>query len=214
MTKKPEIPKPKAIIFDWDNTLVDSWVVIQDALNATFADFDMKPWSLEETRANVGVSLREGFPVLFGDAWEAAAKVFYGHIEAIHLERLTPMPGAAETLAGLSEMGFYLAVVSNKTGYLLRREAGHLGWDVYFQRLVGAQDAARDKPATAPMEMALKGTQTALNEADVWYVGDAPIDVECAKNAGCRPILVGAAAQEAVLGVDSLPALHNLAQKL
>ena len=28
--------KPCAILFDWDNTLVDSWPTILDALNTTF----------------------------------------------------------------------------------------------------------------------------------------------------------------------------------
>jgi phosphoglycolate phosphatase len=34
-----------------------------------------------------------------------------------------------------------LGVVSNKRGYLLRREAAHLGWMSLFHRLVGANDA-------------------------------------------------------------------------
>ena len=31
--------RPKAIIFDWDNTLVNSWPVIADALNYTLETF-------------------------------------------------------------------------------------------------------------------------------------------------------------------------------
>ena len=27
------LPRPRAILFDWDNTLVDSWVTIHEALN-------------------------------------------------------------------------------------------------------------------------------------------------------------------------------------
>ena len=30
------LPAPKAILFDWDNTLVDSWTVIHHAMTATF----------------------------------------------------------------------------------------------------------------------------------------------------------------------------------
>ena len=29
------LPRPRAILFDWDNTLVDSWVTIHEALNIT-----------------------------------------------------------------------------------------------------------------------------------------------------------------------------------
>jgi phosphoglycolate phosphatase len=28
--------RPRAILFDWDNTLVDSWAVIHEALVVTF----------------------------------------------------------------------------------------------------------------------------------------------------------------------------------
>jgi len=181
--------KPEAIIFDWDNTLVDSWVTILDALNATFRDFNVPEWTLEEAKSRVAKSMRDSFPELFGNDWEAAGKAFYGHFESIHMDRLTPLPGAGETLADLSAQGIYMGVVSNKTGSLLRAEAQHLGWDRYFGQIVGATDAANDKPAKDPVIMALNGSglTTGLN---IWFAGDTRIDMECALNAGCTPVLV------------------------
>lgn len=38
--------KPKAIIFDWDNTLVDSWPVIQHAIDHTMVEMGKEPWGL------------------------------------------------------------------------------------------------------------------------------------------------------------------------
>ena len=88
--------------------------------------------------------------------------------------------------------GLYLGVVSNKTGSYLRAEADHLGWTPLFGRLVGAQDAPRDKPAPEPIHLALSaGAVTA--GPDVWFVGDAPIDVLCGRAAGCTTIIVGCA---------------------
>jgi len=188
MSQTPQM-RPKAIIFDWDNTLVDSWLIIRDALNATFAEYDLQPWSLDDTKARVAKSLRDSFPELFGDAWEAAGKAFYGHFEAIHLERLSPLDGAAEMLEELCALDIYLGVVSNKTGRLLRAEAEKLGWDKHFGHIIGATDAPRDKPATDPVLMALEGSGIALGP-DVWFVGDTRIDMECALNAGCTPVLV------------------------
>ena len=183
--------RPKAIIFDWDNTLIDSWVVIQDALNATFREFGVAEWTLEQTKARVAKSMRDSFPELFGEQWEAAGKAFYTHFAAIHLDRLTPLPGAADMLADLSEMGIYLGVVSNKTGKLLRLEAQKLGWDKLFGNIVGATDAPCDKPAKDPVMMALSGSGIEPGR-DVWFAGDARIDMECALNAGCTPVLVRA----------------------
>jgi len=201
------VNKPKAIIFDWDNTLVDSWGVIQDALNATFDDFGLPRWTLAETQSRVAKSMRDSFPDLFGEAWERAGAAFYRHFEAMHLDRLTPLPGAGDALAELVEAGLYLSVVSNKTGELLRAEAKKLGWDPYFAHIIGANDAACDKPAPDPVILALTGSGVELG-SKVWFAGDAAVDLECAVNAGCVPILVRAAAPRAGEFPGHAPTLH------
>lgn len=187
------LPRPRAIVFDWDNTLVDSWQTIHGALVTTFEAMGHEPWTLEETRARVRTSLRDGFPGLFAERWEEAAKVFYAAYEAVHLERLTPLPGAATLLEALAGRGdLHLAVVSNKRGKILRLEAGHLRWDRHFRALVGAGDAARDKPAPDPLALALLDGAVPAGP-DVWYVGDADIDMEFACRTGCTPVLLSPA---------------------
>jgi phosphoglycolate phosphatase len=184
--------RPSAILFDWDNTLVDNWDAIGDALNATLVAFGHAPWTEAETRERVRRSLRDSFPAMFGERWEEARDLFYARFTACHLTTLKALPGAAELLEAMEAMGLYLGVVSNKHGDLLRREAAHLGWTGRFRRLVGAGDAAADKPDAAPVAMALEGSGIASG-GRVWFVGDAGIDLVCAKNAGCVGILIGPA---------------------
>ena len=43
----PPLTRPRAVIFDWDNTLVDSWVCIRESYNMTFRHFGMPEWSLD-----------------------------------------------------------------------------------------------------------------------------------------------------------------------
>jgi phosphoglycolate phosphatase len=183
------LTRPRALLFDWDSTLVDNWRSIETALNATLVAMGHAPWTAEETRARLRASMRESFPRLFGSRWEEAKQIFYDGINASHLEHLTPLPGAAEMLNDLAESGLYLGVVSNKTGSILRREAAHLGWDRFFGRVIGAGDALRDKPDPAPVFMALEGSEVRPGAA-VWFVGDTAIDVDCARNANCTSILV------------------------
>ncbi|HML10598.1 MAG TPA: HAD hydrolase-like protein, partial [Stellaceae bacterium] len=148
--------RPRAIIFDWDNTLVDSWATIHEALNFLMAAMDRPSWTIEETRERVRLSLRESFPQIFGERWQEAQKIYLDRFRAIHLERLTPLPGRETMLRTLAAAGHYLAVVSNKTGAVLRNEAAHLGWSGLFGAIVGAGDAHADKPHGAPVELALK----------------------------------------------------------
>jgi phosphoglycolate phosphatase len=198
--------RPRALLFDWDNTLVDSWDTIHDALVVTFQGMGHEPWTMAETKLRVAKSLRDSFPAIFGERWEEARKLYLDSFTAIHLQRLKAIDGAAEMLAALAGDGFHLGVVSNKTGAVLRREAEHLGWTRYFSRLVGAGDAAFDKPHAAPVLLALEGSGIGCGET--WYVGDTALDMECAGNAGCRGVLIAARALEEESFAQFPPDLH------
>jgi phosphoglycolate phosphatase len=183
------LARPRAILFDWDNTLVDSWATIHEALNAVMAAMEKPLWTLQQTKERVRLSLRESFPLHFGDRWEEARHIYLDAFRAIHLERLRPLPGRDELLQGLAAAGFFLGVVSNKTGALLRREAAEIGWSGLFGSIVGAGDAALDKPDAAPVALALGPSGVAVGKA-VWFVGDTGVDMECAYNSGCVPVLL------------------------
>lgn len=181
--------KPQGIIFDWDNTLVDSWPVIHDALNTTFRAYDKPEWTLSETKSKVRHSMRDSFPPIFGDAWEQAGEVFYARYAEIHATDVVAADGAAELLKTIHALGIYLSVVSNKTGSFLRAEAENLGWARYFSKLVGALDAPKDKPDPAPVLMSLEPGKLSPGP-HIWFVGDADIDMTCGANAGCHSILI------------------------
>jgi phosphoglycolate phosphatase len=187
-----EIRRPRAILFDWDNTLVESWGVIHEAMNLTLDAMGHPRWSRAETETRVRASLRDSFPNLFGARWRDAEQVFYNSFAAIHLDHLRAMPGAEDMLKHLAEVEcLHLGIISNKRGEYLRREAAHLGWTGYFRALAGAGDAARDKPAVEHVQLALGNLPAG---ADIWLVGDADIDLKCAHGSGCLPVLMRPAA--------------------
>jgi phosphoglycolate phosphatase len=181
---------PRAVLFDWDGTLVDNWHVIQDALNHALVAMGHDPWSMAETMDRVSRSQRDSFPAIFGARWQEARDKFYARFEELHLDALRILPGAEEILTTLAGTDIPLAVVSNKRGDFLRREAAHLGWETYFTKIVGATDADEDKPSAAPIRLILDACSVEPGP-EVWLVGDTATDVQCAANAGCTSILVG-----------------------
>ncbi|WP_119678380.1 HAD family hydrolase [Indioceanicola profundi] len=199
---------PRAILFDWDNTLVSNWGCVVASINAALTAFGMEPWTMEEGYKRIRHSLRDSFPTIFGDDWHRARDIFYAHFEQNHIAYLEPLAGAERLLKELHASGIYLAVVSNKKGQFLRAEATHLGWDGYFGRLVGATDAPTDKPAVAPVEMALSPSGIPPGR-DVWFVGDADVDMECAHRAGCLPVLVGSTPTDGP-NLDRFPPAYRL----
>lgn len=202
------MPLPKAILYDWDNTLVDTWPVIHAATNGLFRHMGMPEWRYEETRARVRKSLRDTFPAIFGDRWEEARDVFYAQFEALHLKELAAARNAPELLGFVTDgLGLPQAVVSNKQGKYLRTEVAQLGWDGYFRQLVGAGDAARDKPAPDPVHAVLE-TLAIPAGPDVYFVGDSNVDMEIAHVTGLTPVLIHEDPDRDGEFQDHPPALH------
>ncbi len=195
---------PTHLIYDWDNTLVDAWPGVTAAMNAAFAAFAMPAWTEAETKARARRSLTEAFPPLFGPDWPRARDLFHAAYQATHTATLRPLAGSATLIAGFPPTR--QAVVSNKTGRFLRAEAAHLGWTGYFTTLIGAGDAAADKPDAAPIRLALERLGAAPGIA-VWYVGDTALVMQAARAAGVTAVLLGDAAHDG--GVDhAAPDLH------
>ena len=67
-------------------------------------------------------------------------------------------------------------VVSNKAGRYLRAEVAHLGWAGHFGAVVGAGDAAADKPDPRPILLALERLGHPP-DGSVWYLGDTALDM-------------------------------------
>lgn len=182
--------KPDAVIFDWDDTIVDTWQVVRSAINATLAHFGHAEWSEDEARKRIGPPARVLFSGLFGeDKWQEADKIYIEAYKANISAHIRVHDGARETLDYLKSAGIPMAVVSTKRGPLLRAEAGQLGLDGYFVRLVGAGDAPADKPQPESVHFALEITKISPSKS-VIFIGDSVTDMITAENAGCTSVLI------------------------
>jgi phosphoglycolate phosphatase len=186
-----QLPKPKAVIFDWDNTLVDTWPLIHEAIDKTMVAMAREPWGLQKVRDTVHKSMRESFPIIFGDNWEKAGEIYKNSYRAIHLDKIELLPNAMNLINKLEEQGILQILVSNKIGITLRKEAAKLGIDRKFFSIIGASDAAFDKPSREPVDLALLGSGLDPKKDVIWFVGDTIADVECAYNSGCIPVVYG-----------------------
>jgi phosphoglycolate phosphatase len=196
--------RPRVLLYDWDNTLVDGWAGITAAMNAVFTAFGHPLWSVDDTRNRVRVSLKDSFPVMFGDQWQRAREIFYAALTEQHLQHVSPMPGVPAVLE--AGRAWPQGVVSNKAGKFLRREVAHLGWGQYFGPVIGAGDATADKPNPAPIRLAL-GQIGRDADPSVWYMGDTALDMQAARAAGVTAVLIGDASHDG--GVErAAPHIH------
>ncbi len=207
---------PKAVLFDWDNTLVDTWRVAYDSINIALEALHLKTLTTEEFWKQPHLSLRDASRNLFGDFAEEGEKIFYDAVKKLHLQELITLEGAEPLLKILKTRGIYTGVVSNKDGNLLRKEIHHLGWNDHFHKVIGSRDAEEDKPSHLPVLAALH-TSTVLPSHDVWFVGDSIVDVHCARASGCIPIVVGhgdAAQEEDIIHAKNCASLARIISSL
>ena len=186
-----KLKKPKAVIFDWDNTLVDTWPLIQTAIDTTMVQMGREPWGLKKVQDNIHKSMRESFPEIFGDKWQAAGEIYKNTYRSMNLSKLRLLPAALDLINKLEEKNILQFVVSNKIGVTLRKEALALEVDKKFFALVGSMDANDDKPSKDPVDLALLGSDLDPKKDEIWFVGDTVADIACAYNAGCTPIIYG-----------------------
>lgn len=181
---------PKAVLFDWDNTLADTLDVALQSTNATLDHFGHELWTLEDLLNVPHLSLRDSFHKMFNTRALEATTIYNQAFEKIHLSHLKVLPYAYELIRFLNEKNVFLSIISNKTGKFLRSELEFLGWNSYFTFIVGSHDFAFDKPSPVPVIETLRQADLTPGQ-DIWFVGDSSVDVQCARNAGCVPIFVG-----------------------
>jgi phosphoglycolate phosphatase len=192
MARRVMPQKPRAVIFDWDDTLVDTWHVVHQAVNVTLAAMGHHIWSEEEARRRLGPPARALFSDLFGaDQWQEADAIYIAAYKNAIQGHIRAFDESEAILKTLKAQGVYLCVLSAKRGAVLREEARILSFDKYFGKISGAGDEAEDKPLPSATKAALAGWGHAP-DASVWFVGDSKTDLEAAYLAGCTAVLIGA----------------------
>jgi 2-phosphoglycolate phosphatase len=185
MASRANAQKPafRAVVFDLDGTLIDSYDAIAASVNHVRSFRGLPPLSQEEVRRYVGRGaeflMRDTIPV--GDLSENV-QLYKDHHPGVMLPLTRVLPEVAETLAALNRRHMPLAVCSNKPVAFSRELLEHLELSKYFTIVIGPEDAPRPKPAPDMLIEAVN--RLALPRSEVLYVGDMVIDILTARSAG------------------------------
>lgn len=170
----------RAVLFDWDGTLVDSAAksyrcylhafsphgIVFD--EATFARTYSPDWY--HTYRAVGLPQ---------EAWRDADARW---LECYEREPSRLVPGAHEVLSRLAGRDLLRGLVSSGDPTRVRREIETLGVAHHFSTVVCGGETRERKPHPEPLLVAL-GT-IGVTPAEAAYVGDSPEDVQMARAAG------------------------------
>lgn len=194
--------KIKAIIFDLDGTLLDSLRDIAESMNQALAESGYPEHPVEAYRGFVGNGLNELVTKAIPEAnrseeeiYALAEKFWYKYDESWFLHT-KPYPGILYLVQLCVARKIKVAILSNKVHYFTKKMIRH-----YFRGVMinhgknpfgiysGEQPDMPLKPdPTRALDLADK---LKVKPENIAFLGDSPVDVQTAKNAGM--ISIGAA---------------------
>jgi HAD superfamily hydrolase (TIGR01549 family) len=171
----------KAILFDLDGTLLDSFSLHYEAYDVMFAQFGIsmsKELFLKSYSPNWHRTYEAfGLP---NKHWNEANELWLKEAEK---RRANLFDGVVEILDELSSV-YSLGIVTSGSKSRVIRDLHRTGISAYFETVVTGDDIREPKPAPEGLEIALNALAIEPNHAI--YVGDAHADFEMARAAGVR----------------------------
>jgi phosphoglycolate phosphatase len=187
---------PRAVLFDLDGTLIDSAPDIAAAVNELLALSGRGPLTVAAVTSMIGngvEKLVERALNATGDPLSAEAlereQAAMLDIYARHLTGLTTLlPGVREALDTLRRNGIRIGLATNKQQRFIETVFDHFGLSSLFDAVIGGGPGIVKKPAPDMLIMAMQ--QLRATRSDTVMVGDSTSDVQAAKAAGVRSVIV------------------------
>lgn len=180
----------RAVIFDCDGVLFDSWRANVAFYNAVLGELGRPPMGAERERLAHMLSTPQFFAAMFpgDDALIAHACTVARDLDYTPFYHwMQPAPGLHQLLGDLKRC-YRLAMATNR-GVTTRGVVQHFGLGEFLELAVGIVDVARPKPFPDMIEKCIAHFNIAADEAV--YVGDTQADRDAAQAAGVHFVGIG-----------------------
>ena len=195
--------KYKAIVFDWDGTLMDSISKIVETMQSSATQLGLPIPNYDQAKDVIGISLLPALKQLFNIHDEKTAmELFHTYKERFkdHAQISSPLfSGAIVLLEKLKQRGYILAVATGKGRQGLEHNWHHSNTKHFFSVSRTADDA-QSKPSPDMLWQIL--SELNLSADQVLMVGDTTYDMEMAQAINMDRIGVS-------FGVHSVDALQK-----
>lgn len=174
--------KYKAIVFDWDGTLMDSISKIVESMQSSAKELGFPVPNYEDAKNVIGISLLPALQKLFAiEDDKAAMELFHTYKDHFkdHAQISSPLfTGAIELLEKLRSKGYILAVATGKARQGLEHNWHHSKTEHFFTTSRTADDA-QSKPSPDMLQQILDELNLPVQQ--VLMVGDTTYDMAMAE---------------------------------
>ncbi len=176
-------PRPFAVLFDLDGTLIDSIGLLLECVHHAFEGRTPAPTDAEWV-ATIGTPLRKQLAAYIESDEELDAVTSrYRTFQRAHHDRLTTAyPGVVDTLNELHRRGHPLGVVTSKSNEMMDMGLAWVGLFDLMKTRIGMDSCTVHKPDPMPVRVALEELGYSPDEAV--FVGDSPHDMHSGNGAG------------------------------
>jgi len=204
----------RAIVFDWDGTLVDSTALIAGALRSACAAIGNPVPSETDARFVIGLGLADALAHVAPGLDAHEQRALLGHYRTHYLDGEAAIPlfdGAYAMLEELDAAGFLLGVATGKTRVGLDRALAAKGLAGRFHATRCADEGF---PKPHPDMLRVVMDRLAVQPAETLMIGDTTHDLDLARNAGAHAVAVayGAHDVEGLRSRSPLALVHSLAE--
>ena len=169
----------KAILFDLDGVLVDSYEVWFHLLNAVAQKNKYAPITREQYKNSWGQGLEVDVKLYYTRHTIEQLRAEYDVLYPDFLHHMKVMDGAATTLQGIT---LPKAVITNSPVGLAKKALAAAKLDGYLDTVVGSDEVPHSKPAPDGILEACR--RLGVKPAETIMIGDSRFDEGAAKAAG------------------------------
>ena len=173
----------KAVLFDFDGTLIDTNELIFMSYREAFRKVLNREIDDEEILKLYGRPLR-GSLLEYGEPGEMLYQVYREFNETRHDTLAKSFDGVYEGLVEIRRKGYKMGIVTSKRLPLVKRGLELIGISEFFETVITLEDTKRGKPDPEPLILGCE--RLGVLPEETIYVGDSIFDMEAAKNANCR----------------------------
>ncbi|BCM90850.1 pyrophosphatase PpaX [Abditibacteriota bacterium] len=185
--------KPRAVIFDLDGTLLDTFPAIVAAWNAAMEPLFGRSFDPQEVVSHFGPPdegmLYAAFPPALSPQEQGEAiERYYGAYKRAH-ENIEPFVGIETLLDYLKGKAIPLGVMTGKGRRSCDETLKFFGWTERFGCIVTGDEVAEPKPN--PDGVLRVARELGIAPQECVFVGDSPADIGAAENAEMFSVVAG-----------------------
>lgn len=174
----------RAVLFDLDGTLVDSYTALAEAVNHARRTHGLHELSSARIREFVGDGIERLLQRAFErtDVPHSVLDAFESRYDEVCCGESKVLADVDATLIALSDLQVRMAVCTNKPTVFSKKILDFLGLSRHLRAVVGPDLAGARKPEAKHLLYTLDTVECTPEET--LFVGDMPIDVRAARNSG------------------------------